>query len=362
MAALDGVNDAELLRELLECVSDPVTVIGMNGETVLQNDASRHALPNPPPQSFDEWDEGFVLHSADGTRRLAIDEWPLARALKGENVGGLEASVLMPADPTQPTMLLASARPIRDAAGAVAGAVLISRDISAQRKLETSLAQAQRMEAIGQLASGVAHDFNNILTAISVSAESLANDRAASPRQIEIARRIDAACAHGADLVKRLLSFASQQPLALTRVEVNPLVEELIALLRPTLGENITISAHLMDGALPAMANASQLSNALLNLAINARDAMPDGGELTFRTALDAERVLIEVSDTGTGIPFDQQLKVFEPFYTTKGAGKGTGLGLAMVYGFVAQSGGALDLRSAPGAGTAIVMHLPGAA
>ena len=353
---------ARTISDIVDCIADPVTIIGMDAGVLVQNEASVAALPQPPPRSFADWEAGFTLHTADGVRKLSIEEWPLSRALRGETVRDSEALVLMPADPTQPTVLLASARPMRDDDGAVRGAVLISRDISAQRKLELELGQAQRLEAVGQLAAGVAHDFNNILTAISASAESIASEPNASERNIEIAARIEGACDRGAGLVKRLLAFARKQPLTPTRVEVNPLVRDLVALLRPTISHDIDIVVDLGVGQLPVMADQGQLSAALLNLAVNARDAMPSGGQLKFRTSPDKDRVLIEVSDTGVGIPFDKQPLVFEPFFTTKDIGKGTGLGLSMVYGFVAQSGGVLDLKSAPGHGTAVSLRLPATA
>lgn len=353
--------DAFVLRDVMECISDPVTVIGVDGGVIQQNAASIAALPNPPPRTFEEWSAGFVLHTADGTHRVAVENWPLARALRGENVPGDEMSVLMPNDPSQAIMLLASARPIRDASGAIIGAVLISRDVTEQRRLERELAQAQRLEAVGQLAAGIAHDFNNILTAIAASAESLLNG-ALGERERLIAGRIEGASDRGSDLVRRLLAFARQQPLAPQRVDVNPLVQELVELLRPTLSGNIAIVTDLAPCELSVIADASQLQSALLNLAVNARDAMPEGGQLTFRTEPQDNGVLIEVVDTGQGIPFDQQERVFEPFFTTKRQGKGAGLGLAMVYGFAAQSGGAVNLSSAPGVGTSIRMHLPAAA
>ncbi len=351
------LSEMRALTHVMACVADPVTVVGANAETLLQNPASVAALPKPPPRSFAEWEAGFVLHSADGARQLPIEEWPLARALRGEDVVDFEAAVLMPEDPTQPRLLLASARPIREPDGRVSGAVLISRDVSAQRRIERELAQATRLEAVGQLAAGVAHDFNNILTAIGVLAESLSQG-AVEEKQVMIANKIEQACDHGGDLVRRLLAFARKQPLAPLHVEVNALIDELIALLKPTLGRNIQIGADLGAGPLTTMVDPAQLSSALLNIAVNARDAMPEGGHLRFRTARDETNVLIEVSDTGFGIPFDQQARVFEPFYTTKDS-KGTGLGLSMVYGFVTQSGGAIELRSAPGVGTTIQLRLP---
>ncbi len=362
----EAEQDARLFKHLLESIADPVTIVGRRGETLVQNAASKAALPAPPPQSLEDWDKGFVLHTPDGVRRLSIDEWPVARALKGERVVGYETSVLMPNDPTQPIRLLADAFPILGEAGAVEGAILISHDVTAQRRIEAELASAHRMEAIGELTGGVAHDFNNILTAIISLAESLRRDLESDARLADKAARIDAAAGRGAELVQHLLAFARKQPLKPSLVDVNATVTELLSLLRSTLGKNVRIEAELAGDLPMTLVDATQLAAALLNMAVNARDAMPEGGVLTLRTNLIAragmpggKALLIDVADTGCGIPFDQQGKVFEPFYTTKGAGKGTGLGLARVYGFVRQSGGAIELRSAPGRGATFSLYLP---
>jgi len=352
-------SEADVLRALIECVPDPVAVIGADGETLLQNARARAIFPDPTPSSLSEWDKCFADHSVDGAAKTPPEGWPLARALRGETVMNAEALVTLYNDPARPTMLKARATPVRTADGTISGAVLICEDVTAQRRTERDLAQAQRMEAIGQLATGVAHDFNNILTAINALAETLKNSENKNERQTQIANRIAAAADQGGDLVKRLLSFARRQPMASTRVEVNPLVEELVSLLRVTLGAHIEIITDLNGDGLTALADPSQLSNALLNLAVNARDAMPNGGELVIRTSQEKDKVLIEVTDTGIGIPFDLQARVFEPFYTTKAPGQGTGLGLAIVYGFVAQAGGALELQSAPGRGASVFMRLP---
>jgi signal transduction histidine kinase len=215
---------------------------------------------------------------------------------------------------------------------------------------EAQVRQAQKMEAIGQLTGGVAHDFNNILTVITGSIEILGDAVKDHPQLVQITDLISAAAARGADLTQHLLAFARRQPLQPRATEVNPLVVDAARLLRPTLGEQIEIESMLAHDSAPALVDPSQLSTAILNLALNARDAMPEGGKLTLETknvVLDeayarqnsevkpGNYVMIAVSDTGKGIPGSLLDKVFEPFFTTKDVGKGSGLGLSMVYGFV---------------------------
>jgi signal transduction histidine kinase/CheY-like chemotaxis protein len=239
---------------------------------------------------------------------------------------------------------------------------------------ESKVRQAQKMEAIGQLTGGVAHDFNNILTVITGSIEILADAVKGQPLLVQITDMISAAAARGADLTRHLLAFARQQPLQPRSTDVNALVIDAARLLRPTLGEQIEIDSMLAHDAAPALIDPSQLSTAILNLALNARDAMPDGGKLTLETknvVLDEDYarmnsevkpgnyVMIAVSDTGQGIPAGLLDKVFDPFFTTKGIGKGSGLGLSMVYGFVKQSDGHVKIYSEEGHGTSIKLYLP---
>jgi signal transduction histidine kinase len=239
---------------------------------------------------------------------------------------------------------------------------------------EAQVRQAQKMEAIGQLTGGVAHDFNNILTVITGSIEMLSDGVKDQPLLTQIASMIGAAAARGADLTQRLLAFARQQPLRPRSTDINALVVDVAGLLRPTLGGQIEIESMLAHDAAPALIDPSQLSTAILNLALNARDAMPDGGKLTLETknvVLDANYasmnsdvqpgnyVMIAVSDTGEGIPSALLDKVFEPFFTTKGLGKGSGLGLSMVYGFVKQSNGHIKIYSEHGHGTTVKLYLP---
>jgi signal transduction histidine kinase len=242
---------------------------------------------------------------------------------------------------------------------------------------EAQIRQAQKMEAIGQLTGGVAHDFNNILTVITGTIEILGDAVKDRPHLSQITNMISAAASRGADLTQHLLAFARQQPLRPRSTDVNALVIDAARLLRPTLGEQIEIDSMLAHDCAPALIDPSQLSTAILNLALNARDAMPNGGKLTLETknvvldenyaSMNSEvkpgnYVMIAVSDTGEGIPGTLLDKVFDPFFTTKDVGKGSGLGLSMVYGFVKQSNGHIKIYSEEGHGTAVKLYLPQAA
>ena len=250
----------------------------------------------------------------------------------------------------------------------------IGRDVTGQRAAEAQFRQAQKMDAVGQLTGGVAHDFNNILTVITGTIGILQDAVADRPELVSIARLIDDAADRGAQLTRHLLAFARKQPLQPRETDVNALVVEAAKLLRPTLGEQIEISSKLADDTWPAMVDPSQLTTAVINLALNARDAMSVGGKLTLETRnvyLDeayagmhsevavGNYVMIAVSDTGAGIAPENLEKVFDPFYTTKEVGKGTGLGLSMVFGFVKQSGGHLKIYSEVGHGTSVKIYLP---
>jgi PAS domain S-box-containing protein len=250
----------------------------------------------------------------------------------------------------------------------------IGRDLTEKHAAEAQFRQAQKMEAIGQLTGGIAHDFNNILTVITGTIGVLSDAVAEQPELASIAKLIDEAAERGSQLTKHLLAFARRQPLQPREIDVNSLVLESAKLLRPTLGEHIEIVPKLAEDAWPALVDPSQLSTAVLNLALNARDAMPQGGKLMLETAnvtLDegyasmnsevvvGDYVMIAVSDTGCGIPAALLEKVFDPFFTTKEVGKGTGLGLSMVFGFVKQSDGHIKIYSEEGHGTTIKLYLP---
>jgi len=251
------------------------------------------------------------------------------------------------------------------------------RDLTEKLAIEEHLRQAQKMESIGQLTGGIAHDFNNMLTVITGTIDILAEAVGDKPELVAIANLIGQAADRGAELTRHLLAFARKQPLQPREVALNTILAESEKLLRPALGERVDIVLAMDDDAWPALIDPTQLTAALFNLAVNARDAMPDGGKLTIETGnvvLDEDYVktepdvtaghyaMIAVSDTGVGIPRHLREKIFEPFFTTKQVGSGTGLGLSMVYGFVKQSGGHIKVYSETGVGTTFKLYLPRAA
>lgn len=269
--------------------------------------------------------------------------------------------------------------PIRDDDGVLVGFGKITRDIThrweAQRALDETRAQlhqAQKMEAVGQLTGGFVHDFNNILQVISNSVD-LATRELATGRDIEqhLATARDAV-ERAATLTARLLAFARKQPLKPTRVEIDTLIKGMRRLLEQTLGDGIELEISLPPDLWPARIDATQLENALLNLAVNARDAMPEGGRLTISAknlhlrdedhepdGRTGDHIRIAIADTGIGMPAEVARRAFEPFFTTKAPGQGTGLGLAQIYGFVGQSGGTARIHSDPGRGTTVILCLP---
>jgi signal transduction histidine kinase/CheY-like chemotaxis protein len=248
-------------------------------------------------------------------------------------------------------------------------------EITRREATEAQLRQSQKMDAIGRLTGGVAHDFNNLLTIISGSLDLM--DRrltGGDPRILRLVANAREGVGRAAALTKQLLAFARRQPLEPRPTDINRLVIDLSSLLRRTLGEAIAIESVLGAGTWPTIIDPPQLENAIVNLAVNARDAMPNGGRLTIETAnayIDeayakakgeigpGQYVTLSVTDTGDGIPEDIREQIFEPFFTTKPAGQGTGLGLSQVFGFVKQSGGNVSIYSEMGRGTTVRLYLP---
>jgi signal transduction histidine kinase/ActR/RegA family two-component response regulator len=261
--------------------------------------------------------------------------------------------------------------------GGPAEIVAFCQDVTERRTFDERMLQTQKMEAIGQLTGGVAHDFNNLLTVLMGGSELLVERLKDDPPLARQAELMLGAAQRGAELTQRLLAFARRQPLAPEATDANRLLTGLDGLLRRSLGEHIEIELVRAAGLWPALVDRPQLETAILNLAINARDAMPKGGRLTIETAnahidrdyADAlgdvapgQYVMVAVADTGTGMPPDIAARAFEPFFTTKETGKGTGLGLSMVYGFAKQSGGHAKIYSELGKGTTVKLYLPRAA
>ena len=268
--------------------------------------------------------------------------------------------------------------PIKDDQGNLIGYAKVTRDITerkaaqdALQQAQAALFQAQKMEAVGQLTGGVAHDFNNLLMAALGSLELLRKRLPDDPKLLRLLDNAVQAAQRGAGLTQRMLAFARRQDLNSTSVDVPDLVRGMTDLLRRTIGPTIQVETHFPLGLAPALVDANQLELALLNLVVNARDAMPEGGTITvsgreavgesYGSGLAAERryVCLSVTDTGQGMDQSTLARAMEPFFTTKGVGKGTGLGLSMIHGLAEQSGGRLILDSKEGVGTTAEIWLP---
>lgn len=358
------------LRSILDTVPEAMVVIDEIG-TILSFSAAaerlfgyaadevcgsnvRILMPSPDREAHDGYLSRYL---ATGERRIIGF---------GRVVTGLRA------DGTEFQMELAIGEAVADGSRIFTGFV---RDLTSRQKIEEELRQAHKMEAVGHLTGGIAHDFNNLLTVISGNLEMIER-RIESGRLHDLVREAQDAADDGAKLTEQLLAFGRRQPLNPKLMDVSQLVGNFSALLRRTLGESIELRTVVTGAPHHALIDGSQLQNALLNLTLNARDAMPRGGRLTVDVAsvrLDADYsrihpdvrtgnyVLISVSDTGRGMSAETQQRAFEPFFTTKDVGAGSGLGLSMIYGFAKQSGGHVQLYSELGQGTCVRLYLPAA-
>ena len=306
------------------------------------------------------------------TLRLYPQHKPLLKeAVKTAAKGKLFNAQVTMERPGVPTAYLDVAlQPVRDAGDKVAYILFEARDITELKAAQEQLRQSQKMEALGQLTGGIAHDFNNLLTVV-VGGLDLVAKRVEEPKLKRYATNALTAAERGARLTGQLLAFSRVQRLEVRPVHVEPLIENMRALLRNVLGPGIKKEFELGEERVAVMADPTQLEVAVLNLAINARDAMPDGGVLKFRTQLvqmtgepelsDGDYVELTISDTGVGMSEDVASRAFEPFFTTKEVGKGTGLGLSMVYGMARQSGGTAKIESKRGEGTAVKLYFKSA-
>lgn len=263
---------------------------------------------------------------------------------------------------------------LRDEAGQPKSILCINTDITQRLSVEQQLRHSQNLEALGQLTGGVAHDFNNLLTVIMGNAEVLVEETGARPELQSLADMVRVAAERGADLTRRLLAFARRQPLEPRVTQVNSLLRGMDGLLRRALSADVVVDLIEGDGIWTCLVDPSQLETAILNVCLNARDAMPEGGRLTIETAnttldnnyaawnaevIPGQYVMVSISDTGHGMDKDVLERVFEPFFTTKGRSGGSGLGMSMVFGFAKQSNGHIKVYSEPGQGTSVKLYLP---
>ncbi len=303
--------------------------------------------------------------------------WPeelkaLKRVRKGESIPPFE-TVRRRKDGTE-VHVSVSISPIRERDGRIVGASLICRDVSERKRLERQVVQSQKMEAIGQLAGGVAHDFNNLLTIINGYSELLLNRLPAGDPMRQILGEINRAGERAGALTRQLLAFSRQQVLEPKVLDLNAVVSDTEKMLRRLIGEDVILTYVPSPTAQPVKVDPGQMEQILMNLAVNARDAMPQGGRITIETrsvtldeqyaqshpdARPGRYALLAISDTGFGMDDATKARIFEPFFTTKGPGKGTGLGLATVYGIVKQSGGCIEVSSELGRGTTFKIYLP---
>jgi signal transduction histidine kinase/ActR/RegA family two-component response regulator len=300
------------------------------------------------------------------------NDLPLVRALRGERVHNAEGTIVLQDAP--PRSVLMSGRPLVDAQGRNLGAVIAIQDITERKQLEGQLRQAQKMEAVGRLAGGIAHDFNNLLNVITGYGEMLSDHFAAGDPMTARVDQIKKAAQRAAALTRQLLAFSRKQVIEPRVLDLNALLAETDNMLRRVIGEDVELITVQGQDLGRIKADPGQIEQIVMNLVINARDAMPQGGRLRIETAnsdLDAayvrqhpgaragSYVMLAVSDNGVGMDAEIQSHIFEPFFTTKETGKGTGLGLATVYGIVKQNLGYIWLSSEPGKGASFLIYLP---
>ena len=357
------------LASIIDSSEDAIIGKDLNGIVTSWNKGAEHVYG----YSADEMVGNSITKISPADRP---DEIPgiLRKIRRGETVSHFE-SFRVTKDGRHLNISL-TVSPIHDAQGTIVGASAIGRDITAHKRAEDQLRQAQKMEAIGRLAGGVAHDFNNILgiiTACIELLESRTDSKAASQQYIDNIRK---AAERGATLTRQLLAFSRQQVVQTTVLDLNARLRETSKLLRPLMGDDVEVIISGRSSAAVVEGDPVQLDQVILNLAVNARDAMPKGGKLILETStiemdetmaaqhapLTAGKyVQLTVSDTGTGMDSATAARIFEPFFTTKEVGKGTGLGLAMVYGIVRQSNGHILVYSEPGRGTTFKIYMPSA-
>ncbi len=348
-----------LLHGVSEASTDAIYVKDAEGRYLLFNQAAGRMVGREPQEVLGR-DDRAVFPPGEADTLIAADR----RIMEGSEVATLEERLTTPAGPR---VFLATKGPLRGPDGTLVGLFGIARDITeriraeeAHRRLESEIQHAQRLESLGRLASGVAHDMNNVLAAIQASAELLQSHQPESGPLARSLGLILMATGRGRDLVRGLTAFArkglSEAP---EDLDLNELVREEAALLERTLLMRVEVRVDLAP-ALPLVRGArSSLGNALMNLCVNAVDAMPEGGTLALRTAVIEGWVVVHIEDTGEGMPPEVLIRATEPFFTTKPVGKGTGLGLATVRGVVEAHGGHLDLDSEVGRGTRITLRLP---
>ncbi|HEY3043556.1 MAG TPA: ATP-binding protein [Vicinamibacterales bacterium] len=362
----------DILQAVIEATPDAIFVKDLDGRYVLVNEAAARFIGKSPADiigkhDLELYDEETARQFIEADRHVLATGQPQAFEGVATGEAGTQA-------------YLVTKGVYRDKTGQILGLFGISHDITDLQRAHEALEHArealfrsQKMQAVGQLTGGIAHDFNNILGAIIGNLDLLRLRLPDNPHATELLDIVVRAALHGKDLIGQLLAFSGRRQLNPRPVDVNALVAEIVRLLARTIGPAIRVTTLPISGGAVAFVDPTALEAAMLNVALNARDAMPAGGTLTIRTSMTdvtqppateddlkgGSYVVLEIEDTGSGMPSDVVARAFEPFFTTKGGTGGTGLGLSMVYGFAKQSGGTVTIDSKPGRGTTVRMFLP---
>ena len=366
-------RERRLLSSILHSLDEGIVAADREGNILLFNPPAARILGTGERQVKPQtWARDFGIFTADRRRNIPVASDPLLRAVAGEKTVELETWVRN--GTVRGATVAMTGIPLLGDHDDVIGGVAVLRDVTRQRDLETQLNQSQKMQAIGRLAGGVAHDFNNLLAVIRSYAELLREATLEHDPKRDDLDEILAATRRAAALTKQLLAFSRSEPVQPTELRLSEVVARIEKMLRRVIGEDIELTTELAPSLGVVRADAGQLDQVLLNLSINARDAMAGGGRLTISTQnvsfnveysdtdVDippGEYVMLAVTDSGIGMDLETQRRIFEPFFTTKEVGQGTGLGLATVYGIVQQSGGQIRVNSELGHGTAFKLYFP---
>jgi two-component system cell cycle sensor histidine kinase/response regulator CckA len=357
-----------LLNSILAGLAEGVVVTDQQGNFLLCNPEAQRLLGlNANALTVSNWASLCGLYESDNKTPITAGTDPLALAISGAEL--TEAELCLRSHDSFRARVCVSATPLRNDRGELIGGIALLRDLTQHREMEKQLSQAQRMDAVGRLAGGVAHDFNNLLSVIQSCGELLLRSLPVNdPKRIELGHILNAA-QRAALLTRQLLSFSRQTVVQPKTLQLNDTVRAIEPMLRRVISEHIEVITRLEDDSGQIMIDAGQLEQVILNLALNARDAMPNGGVLRIETCNLVNResgdpglplgefVVLTISDTGTGMGVETQRKMFEPFFTTKDVGKGSGLGLSTVYGIVEQNSGHIRCETAPEKGTSFEIY-----
>jgi signal transduction histidine kinase/CheY-like chemotaxis protein len=366
-------EQTRILNSILDSMGEGVVAVGREREILLFNRRARELLGAPSSGTLSgRWMAVHGVYQEDAKTPISIDQDPLLRAARGEAIP--EAEFFVKNAAVNGATVAIGATELVDDEGNHAGGIALLRDVTNQRNLERQFAQAQKMDAIGRLAGGVAHDFNNLLAVIHSYVELSMKEPGLPARTREDLEEVLGAAQRAAALTRQLLAFSRRQVVQPKTLQINEVISNLEKMLQRIIGEDIDFVSRTSPGLGTVRADAGQVEQIVLNLTVNARDAMPSGGKLTIETAnvtltedyaaehagvSPGDYVMLAVSDTGTGMDEETKRRIFEPFFTTKDVGKGTGLGLSTVYGIVEQSGGHIGVYTELQRGTSFKVYFP---